>query len=172
MDNTRMTATFPTPPSLIPGCELIDLSRGRAVWEISVSDDRVVYMRESGDSDASDCVVLVDARAFYEAWRATGVSASNGFVCPPVERMPEDYKYHHAAAGFSSGREYPVPLANVGYYRGQVGFGDGITRTLWLLANGATAFPIRVDSLEEGLALCEEAGLGIPPYPRSRLAAT
>lgn len=167
-----IATTSTTPPSLTSSCELVDLCCERAVWAISVRDARVVYMCEGGDADASDYIVLVDALAFYDAWRAAGAGLGNGFVCPPLARMPEDHKYPHAAAGFSSGRDYPVPLPNIGYYRGQIGFGDGITRTLWLLANGAAAFPLRVYSLEEGLALCERVGLGIPPYPRSQIGKT
>ncbi|MCW8348708.1 hypothetical protein MD535_22220 [Vibrio sp. ZSDZ65] len=52
-------------------------------------------------------------------------------------------KFHYAEKGFSFGVENPVPLANMTTNKDypSVGFINGITRTIWLLANGAQYFP-------------------------------
>ena len=58
--------------------------------------------------------------------------------------------------GFAHGAENPVPLAKIGLSWGPPGavvFIDGITRTLWLLANGASAFPVECEaSIAEALS--------------------
>ena len=78
--------------------------------------------------------------------------------------MPADHKYEHAADGFSHGFKNPVPLAEVEAWRHngkvRIGFSNGITRTFWLIANRAPAFPIEVHSLESAELLHRAVGFG------------
>jgi phosphatidate phosphatase APP1 len=98
-------------------------------------------------------VVVVEAQAFLSLWRAEphGIHAKDANGHP--ESWREHYKFAAAARGFLRGLSDPVPLAEVscevennttvrGLSQSYVYFSNGITRTIWLLANGCTAFPI------------------------------
>lgn len=119
-------------------------------------------------------IVIVDAEKFLAAWKAYP------FYKEPVSLMDEqgwrqDYKFESAKDGFSHGIENPVPLANIGVHppRGEngctsVAFTNGITRTIWLLANGASAFPIECSAAE---AAALHAAAGIEEFPVCTVAA-
>lgn len=69
-----------------------------------------------------------------------------------------DRKFGDAQTGFAHGRDNPVPIAVIGVHDtphaggpGSVAFINGITRTIWLLANGAKAFPIECQVSEADL---------------------
>ncbi len=77
--------------------------------------------------------------------------------------MPADSKYRHAAACFAEGPQSPVPLASVSLERGRdgtqsVSFGDGVTRTFWLLANNVAAFPVLIAGEAAAKQLAQLAG--------------
>ena len=89
-------------------------------------------------------IVLVDRMRFESVWFKGGDR-----VVPELARGNElvwrkDYKFHLAEKGFSHGIKNPVGLAclQANSQYPQVSFTDGITRTIWLLANGASLFPV------------------------------
>lgn len=128
-------------------------------------------------------VVEVDAERFLALWRQP-LSSHRDIALGDANIWPSDYKYHWAEEGFAGGAENPVPLAEVScgratsdlteshphffFFRKQVviarkglpwlGFTNGITRTIWLLANGATVFPVEC-ALDEAAELQQLAGL-------------
>ena len=146
-----------------------------AIYSIETTKAETVYMRVN----RSDCfddqrgVVIVDAKKLLAAWRAYP------FYKEPVSFMDEkgwrqDYKFKSAEDGFSHGIENPVPLADIGVHppRGEdgvtsVAFTNGITRTIWLLANGASAFPIECHTNE---AAALHAAAGIKEFPACTVA--
>lgn len=119
-----------------------------AIYSVETKKKGTVYMRMDWANFNNDrrCVVVVDAQRFIAAWRA--------YVDEPLAFQDEDgwradYKFDKAEDGFSHGADNPVPLANVGVLSpgGKrtapcVSFTNGITRTIWLLANGASSFPV------------------------------
>ncbi|WP_446751597.1 plasmid fertility inhibition factor family protein [Variovorax sp. S12S4] len=130
-------------------------------------------------------VVLVDSQRFLLHWRAdrAGLHAHEANGDPTT--WIHDYKFGLAAKGFALGVENPVPLATVGCRfntnehfladllsridpRRQpaspvVTFTNGITRTLWLLTNGASSFPVEC-SRDDSQLLANCCGLpGAPP---------
>lgn len=142
----------------------------RAVFRVQTATGGTVFMsmRES----AQHSIVEVDATRLLALWRhpatrlcelAFGTHAS----------WRADHKFAHAQDGFDNGEPDPVPLANVTCARrsrpdGQPGiaeaarlasfdFDNGVTRTMWLLANGAKVFPIACGIVEAPL-LQELAG--------------
>lgn len=87
--------------------------------------------------------------------------------------MPNDYKFKHAVDGFANNQNSPVPLAflSARYVDGHpyIGFTNGVTRTLWLLVNGAKSFPVEVHKEESAKYLYEFAGIGEPPKSYQQL---
>ncbi len=121
-------------------------------------------------------IVVVDAEKFLRLWRAEPNSIHRAEANGTPETWPSDYKYKYAVDGFSHGRENPVPLADVCFgtavrttvsYRylcfgrrerheqfSYVAFNNGITRTIWLLTQGCTSFPVKCEvSSARGLFL-------------------
>lgn len=116
-----------------------------AVFHVPIKD-KIVFMDKQlycSDTD-SYFVIWVDRFRFESVWFKCGSS-----VVPELARGNEvawrsDYKFQYAERGFSHGIENPVPLANLVANNRvpSISFIDGITRTIWLMANGAKYFPI------------------------------
>jgi len=65
--------------------------------------------------------------------------------------MVRDRKFAGAEEGFRVSQSNPVPLAEVGFSDREgraVGFTNGITRTMWLLVQGASSFPVECSTAE------------------------
>ncbi len=148
--------------------------RAMAIYRIETEQRGRVFMRVDRSNYFNDerAVVVVDASRFLSAWRAdcgpAWLRAVHAAVDPITralnQRSPKrdrwlpylsrkswlrDYKFQEAVEGFAQGAENPVPLAKIGLSWGTPGavvFRDGITRTLWLLANGASAFPVECEA--------------------------
>ncbi|EJG5355156.1 fertility inhibition factor FiwA [Stutzerimonas stutzeri B1SMN1] len=136
---------------------------GRLLWCLPVPGKPEAFMQlDAGRADHDRFVVPVNAVAFNRLWLAGGLtSPGRPDGCPLRKDMPSDYKFRHAVAGFAVGRESPVPLASVALERGptpSVRFNDGVTRTLWLLANNVAAFPVVIAGEDNAKALAKLAG--------------
>lgn len=130
--------------------------------DVYMSIDRTNYMNDERT------VVVVDAKKFLELWKADPYGLHSKLAHGSPSTWPLDYKFKHAVDGFSHGSSNPVPLADVScdihikttpiYTRNflffkkhvgdhtesipNVGFTNGVTRTIWLLYHGATYFPV------------------------------
>jgi hypothetical protein len=103
-----------------------------------------------GDDDTF--VIIVKAKEFYESLIGRKIQPSS------FQFEPSDSNYKKlcdAEHGFSLGESNPVPLAEVGYYK-SIGFTNGITRTMWLIKNGAVCFPVECSSRRSAVALYEK----------------
>ncbi|WP_138956507.1 plasmid fertility inhibition factor family protein [Vibrio ichthyoenteri] len=116
-----------------------------AVFHIPINDG-MVYMKQRLQPSDEDCyfVIFVDRYRFESVWFKGGSGVAPELARGNEKAWRKDYKFHHAERGFSHGIENPVPLAvmQANYDYPRVGFTDGITRTVWLLANGAKNFPL------------------------------
>jgi len=119
--------------------------------------------------DKSNFVVYVRGLAFYRAWLAfDGIHYS----CPLQRDMPSDYKFKDAAACFTQSLDYPIPIADLSLRIREnefsLEFTDGITRTLWLLANNVEVFPVLCHDLASASLLANKVGV-VEPVPVSVL---
>ena len=158
----------------------------RAIFRVTTKEGGDVFMCIEGSNDHDNAVVEVDAKKFLSLWQKEPNSHTPELLHGDPEKWKQDYKFHHAESGFSEGESNPVPLAEIGcnihtnivpvyrkkllffnnilgYRKEQfnyVTFSNGITRTIWLMAYGADAFPVEC-SKEEAPLLQRCAGL---PY--------
>ena len=155
-----------------------------ATFEIKLEGGRTVHMQAQLPHEEDHyVVVMVDADRFVELWRQP-LSSHRDVALNTPETWPKDYKYADAVDGFAQGVENPVPLAQVSCWRspcdvveyktcfrffkrkvivGRAGdpclsFVNGITRTIYLLSNGARSFPVLCERPAADL-LVELAGL-------------
>jgi hypothetical protein len=142
-----------------------------ATFEVMLDGGRSVHMQAQLPHEGDYYhVVMVDANRFVELWRQP-LSSHRDVALKTPATWPNDYKYADAVDGFSHGAENPVPLAQVSCRRsvsdvveyiarfhffkrkvvvGRAGdpclsFVNGITRTIYLLSNGARSFPVLCD---------------------------
>lgn len=149
---------------------LFGRTTGSVIYEVDTDLAGTVFMRvdESASGDDSRWVVIVDAARFLAAWRATPGERSDIARLSP-DGWRKDYKFAGAEKGFRHGRPDPVPLALPSAWLQPEGgppwvdLTNGITRTIWLLAAGAKAFPVECRGASANL-LTELAGVPeIPP---------
>lgn len=123
--------------------ELIEGHERYPVWRVNVPGREDVYMCCPYSTD-DGYVILVDALKFNVGWLQSGPGLNDS--CKLRSHMSADYKFHEAVIGFKHGIVNPVPLAEVSYLewgrRSGIRFTNGMTRTFWLLAHDAPAFPV------------------------------
>lgn len=156
-----------------------------AVFRIPTKNgDAFMRVSRSNYRNEIRAVVVVDAQKFLALWRRPGSSHDDIAHLSP-DTWPSDYKFKDAVEGFSHGEVNPVPLALVHCYeedepfkvfklglfntwkhvrtdirkRITVSFTNGITRTIWLLVEGAESFPVECDLKSADLL---QALAGIP----------
>lgn len=158
----------------------------KARFEVQIQEQDSVYMsftlhRHMADHSA---IVIVEAKKFIDLWRndPEGYEADKAFG--NLRSWRADRKFSDAQRGFSHGIKNPVPVAYVSFnfferesteYKFKwfgkriiseslpyVTFTNGITRTIWLLANRCPAFPIEC-KLPAARQLHEIAGLSEHP---------
>lgn len=148
-----------------------------AVWEIQLANEKTCLMRcDFGAIDDELYVVHVDAQKFYYYWLVSSLYQEHehrSSDCVLIKDMPKDYKFKYAEEGFAANKNSPVPLAflSARYVDGHpfIGFTNGVTRTLWLLVNGAKSFPVEVYKAAGAKQLYEFAGIGEPPLSYQQL---
>lgn len=116
------------------------------------------FMRETS------VVVLVQTQKFLELWQNDPFCCFKDLAFGSESTWRNDYKFERAEKGFAQGIDNPVPLAQVSCcmqieeINPSLGFTNGITRTLWLLANECPVFPVECN-LPGARQLQELAGM-------------
>lgn len=137
--------------------------------------DRFVYMNVGNHFlggrglGGPEKVIVIDSKKFLKLWKNDPRHSERHLALGNETIWRNDYKFHLAEKGFSFGCCNPVPLAYLHCYLSDVyenfvkkistlignkatankipycSFTNGITRTIWLLANGAESFPVMTD---------------------------
>ena len=137
------------------------------MWRVTLRDDTACFMSlRGGAMDDDQHVFMLDADRFYRAWLESSLAVPQGRGCFAKLRpdMHSDYKFSEAAKGFACGRANPVQVATT--CASPVGQGPGIyfinsvTRTYWLLAHDASAFPVEVFASASAWRLHRLTGIG------------
>jgi len=156
------------------GVSVAESDRDRVVFSVPINDHDTRYMRVMPSPNPDNVfVVMVDGEAFYHAWMACAQGSPAD--CVPREDMPHDSKYGGAVDGFERAQSMddPVPLAECTPYAdsgmAMIGFNNGVTRTLWLLANRVPVFPVKVVGRSQAELLNSIAGADRSPYALSDL---
>lgn len=169
-----------------------------AVFAVTVGDGRTVYMCTGPLHDArEDQVFVANAEHFVRLWRANLHEDQKPLAQGTPDSWMKDRKYAKAAGGFSRGETDPVPLAEAmldvrenpnlslrttgaGWmsrrrphdrpplYSAGLTLGNGYTRTIWLLANGARSFPVCARA-SDGAGLLHRL-VGEPDFPLTWIA--
>lgn len=132
------------------------------VFHVQLASARTIFM-SALDESQTYAVVEVSAVKLLTAWRRTEFSPHLDVANGDANTWPNDAKYASADRSFAIGLENPVPVPLVAIERQGVAalpvlnFIDGITRTIWLLANGADSFPVKCP-LQDAHLLVEACG--------------
>lgn len=137
------------------------------IVEIQLRTANSVYMLlQPFQENGNENIVFVDSENFISIWEGEHSSGT-------PESWRKDRKFLDAEVCFLQSNQYPVPPASIGdYVNKKFSFVDGITRTIWLLANGASFFPLLCSRRSKNV-LEELAGLKTPynnflhPFPLS-----
>ena len=126
----------------------------RIIWQIPRLNRDAVFMRADRETNEElnldRWVVYVSARQFYFWWRWSAKADPSRLSMqienknrPPIfDRIEEDHKYINQNH-WKDGIDNPTVLPSVSWSAEKgIDFHDGITRTMWLIRNGAAIFPI------------------------------
>lgn len=124
-----------------------------AIFSVLLNDDYQVFMKcnRGYDAPSSRAIVIIDTLKFIELWKVDPEKDLHHLSNGSREAWIQDSKYPDMAQYFEFGLVNPVPLPSINLYESTKrikysNFNDGVTRTLWLLAHGATAFPVECHS--------------------------
>ncbi|NXZ90030.1 hypothetical protein HZI31_22850 [Serratia fonticola] len=134
------------------------------LFEITLATGRTVWMSQKLSERSDYWLVLVEKQPFLQAWARANEHRHLAVGDETIWR--QDRKFSEAEDGFSHGRENPVPLAECGGdYLVEAGLpalrlsiGNGMTRSIWLMANGVERFPIKVSTAKTAQLIHRGAG--------------
>lgn len=154
------------------GPEFGTFGERRCVIEIPLATGRKVWMSQDLSQRSDYWLVIVEKQPFLQAWARAHQKRHLAVGDEPIWR--QDRKFADAEDGFSYGMENPVPLAECGGgYLVEEGlpalwlkFDNGMTRTIWLLANGVERFPVKISTARTAQLIHRGAGVK-STYPLS-----
>ena len=139
------------------------------IFSVSLPDRPPVYMSVKSTSlDDETGIVIVDAQKFLDLWKNTPGNHRE-LAHGNRQTWMSDNKYPDAEVVFSRGISRPVSLAEISFStlpnseKPYVSIVNGVTRTIWLLANVCGAFPVECQIDENAEKLHHIASVsGIP----------
>ena len=124
------------------------------VYEIELPNKNSVYMKIVSASDNNNTYpVIINSEKFLKYWKNVPNGFHEDFALSHGDKKSwqSDYKYHDAEDGFMSGIKDPVPIPRIQYaYYATSNYTRvfNLTRTIWLLANGADSFPVECEGYD------------------------
>lgn len=125
------------------------------MFEIPIKGNRNVYMSCCLYTPSDTFLVILDTQRFIQAWYMSEDDDRFPGLHQGTERLwRADKKFHYAEDGFNEDKINPVPVADSISCEKidsqlNITFGDGVTRTIWLLANHAEYMPLLVESVSQ-----------------------
>lgn len=147
------------------GPEFGTFGERRCLFEIPLATGRKAWMSQDLSQRSDYWLVLVEKKPFLQAWALSHQERHLAVGDESIWR--QDRKFAEAEDGFSHGKENPVTLAECGGgYLVEDGLpalwlsiGNGVTRTIWLLANGVERFPVKVSTARTAQLIHRGAGV-------------
>ena len=141
----------------------------KIVFSITLENNKTAYMvcERKNYLNEERGIVVLDAKKFLTLWKAEPNPIAPELSKGTRSDWVNDRKYPDTELGFQQGQNNPVPLAKIVFNESTkepyISVNDGITRIIWLLANGATAFPVECN-VGEAEKLSFSAGLNQGEY--------
>ena len=119
--------------------------------ELLNEDNKVVYMKYIQYPKIEGQLVFIGVDTFKKYWERNTQDEWSKYANAREHELREDYKFREAEEGFSRGYNDPVPVAEISILEHTVkpciGFINGFTRTIWLIANGYKIIPCEVRNI-------------------------
>ncbi|MBB2999301.1 MULTISPECIES: plasmid fertility inhibition factor family protein [Paraburkholderia] len=140
-----------------------------ALFRVRTSfDDVYMAVIRSNYGNEERAVVEVERERFFALWRRDPQGSHAAYADGSMLTWRVDGRFDLATEGFSFGEYDPVPLAEVRCAGGEtpwVALSDGVIRTVWLAAHGASCFPVEC-RVDEAPRLARHAGTGAHKWRR------
>ncbi|HBJ1652001.1 hypothetical protein HYH38_16215 [Clostridium botulinum] len=111
-------------------------------------NNRVIFMKSTLQIENEGQLLFIDVDTFKKYWRRNNYDEWSKYANASEHELRKDYKFELAESGFSQGEKNPVPVAVISLLKHTIqpciGFTGGITRTIWLIANGYKIIPFEV----------------------------
>ncbi len=117
---------------------------------VRLSGREGVYMKAA--AVLHPAIVCLDRTVFLTAWAAGAPLEQAALAHGAEETWRADRKFPDAEGPLSASSSWPVPVGVMRLAPGKtqgLRFVDGVTRTIWLLANGARVIPVACDDPDD-----------------------
>ncbi len=126
----------------------LEFIKNNVVIELVNAQGKIVYMQFPQRVVSDSLLAFVEVDILRRLWSRNQWDKRSHYANACEDVLRQDYKFHYAEEGFSHGKCNPVPVARIGilYFEDlpYVGFSNGITRTIWLIANDFKIIPFEV----------------------------
>lgn len=127
------------------------LQDNRIIIKLINKDNKAVFMRYSYSCEENYQLVFIEVGTFKKYWGRNRYDEYSKYAKASEHELRQDYKFKYAEEGFSRGDKDPVPVAQIAFLSNTtlpyIGINDGITRTIWLIANGYKIIPFKVTNV-------------------------
>ncbi|RBP59307.1 hypothetical protein DES36_11932 [Alkalibaculum bacchi] len=135
------------------------LHDNRIVIRLINGDNKVVFMRYPYSYKENCQLAFVKVDTLKKYWIRNNYDEHSKYANASEYELRQDYKFKYAEEGFSRGDKDPVPVAEIALLSCAtlpcIGFQNGITRTIWLIANGYKVIPFEVANVTSEFLLDE-----------------
>lgn len=121
------------------------------IIKLKNEENKAVFMQYYFSFRKKSQFAFIEVDTLKEYWGRNHCNEYSKYANASESELRHDYKFSLAEEGFSRGYEDPVPVAEIGllnYTTPQcIGFQNGMTRTIWLMANGYKIIPFEVSNI-------------------------
>lgn len=120
----------------------------RIIIRLINEDNKAAFMQYPCSCKKERQLVFMEVDTFKKYWGRNHYDEYSKYVNASEHELRKDYKFKYAEEGFSRGDKDPVPVAEIALLNHTtpscIGIQNGITRTIWLIANGYKIIPFEV----------------------------
>lgn len=121
------------------------------IIKLTNEENKAVFMKYPYSFKKSSQFTFIEVDTLKEYWGRNHYNEHSKYAKASEFELRQDYKFSYAEEGFSYGYKDPVPVAEIALLNYTtppcIGFQNGITRTIWLMANGYKIIPFEVSNI-------------------------